>query len=406
VTGPRVGGDLASREKVYAAERSLPPMDRLLGISDAWARNLMREHLGVPGYIIRLDGHPAKLFGFWQDSPALGRVPVITAPPGYTLSLYEAAHEIAHLATDRDGPRLGHCPQFIRNYLHILRNHPRLRDALRDLFERHGVTSGTGASQSGFFPGDDLAAMPPGGPRAQWVKIARVAAYAEWRHDRDTGVSRSLLTGETCRDPYTSQRWAELIQLLRQDGFREPLILEYDPRSRRAYLGEGNHRLVAADACGYAAVPVRGFRRGDSERIRGARRVPGVPVLTPDGHGYFPSGFRPSDVLPRSWLYQGENPQFCGRCGHEFPRGAGPEHVAAEHPREWRQAWDHQPGLRGKYPHLAPQPAALLALDDAGPAAGLPVPPRCDEPGRRAAARRRAAGTGSGARTARPGSLR
>jgi hypothetical protein len=393
--GAGAGADRAGRERVYAAEQSLPLMDRLLAIPDARARELISEHLGEPGYIIRLDGHPARLLAFWHDSPGHGRVPVITAPPGYPLSVCEVAHEVAHLVTDRAGPQLGHGPEFIRNYLHILRHNPRLRDALAQRLQRQGVTAAAAAERRGFFPGDDLSQMPSGGPQVQWVKTGRLWNYREWDHDRQAGTSRNLLTGRSYADTYTPDKWAELIRSLQQDGFREPLKLEYDPASRRAYLGEGNHRVAAARQAGYTAVPLWGLMGHDGERMRRAWRVPGEPALKPEpGHGYFPASFRPADVLPCSYLYQGENQQFCARCNREYPRGTGPEHLAREHPAQWRQAWARYPALAGRYPHLAPDAGALPAMDPAP----QPAARSRHEPGR-PAARRRAAS----AATARPG---
>ena len=58
--------------------------------------------------------------------------------------------------------------------------------------------------------------------------------------------------------------------------------------------------------------------------------------------------------MPRRYLYQGENPQFCNRCHGEFPRGMGPEHLAEEHPDQWLRAWVACPDMRAKYRHLAP----------------------------------------------------
>ena len=90
-------------------------------------------------------------------------------------------------------------------------------------------------------------------------KIRDLLGYREWTHCPETSWSLSLLTGRTCRDYYTAQRWAELIRMLREEGFREPLKLEYHPGLRRAYLGEGNHRLAAAGLAGYKAVPLWGL---------------------------------------------------------------------------------------------------------------------------------------------------
>ena len=202
------------------------------------------------------------------------------------------------------------------------------------------MTRPPAAGRRGFFLGEDLPEMPSGGRQIQWLTISRISAYREYRHDPETGTSHNLLTGCTYKDSCTPATWAELTRSLKVEGFREPLKLEYDPDSRHAYLGEGNHRLVAAGLAGYVAVPVWGLRGYGSERMRRARRVPGEPELTREqGHGYFPAGFRPSDVLPRSYLYLGENPQSCSRCTREFPRGRGAGHLAGEHPAEWRQAW-------------------------------------------------------------------
>lgn len=141
--------DQAAREKVYAAERSLPAVFRLLAISDDCAGALISQYLGQPGYIVRLDSNPDKLFGFWRDYPGWGRIPVIVAPRYYPLRHYEVAHEIAHLITDQDGPRLGHGRQFIQTYLHILRHHAGLRDALQERFECQGLTAGTATGGRG-----------------------------------------------------------------------------------------------------------------------------------------------------------------------------------------------------------------------------------------------------------------
>ena len=78
-------------------------------------------------------------------------------------------------------------------------------------------------------------------------------------------------------------------------------------------------------------------------------------------------------MLPRSYLYLGENPQFCNRCTQEFPRGRAPEHLAEENPAEWRQAWERNPGLRENYPHLAPRTAAAQHAPRYGlPGSGKP----------------------------------
>ena len=47
---------------------------------------------------------------------------------------------------------------------------------------------------------------------------------------------------------------------IRQNGIREPLILQYDPTTGTAGIGEGNTRLQAAKELGLATVPVRVMR--------------------------------------------------------------------------------------------------------------------------------------------------
>jgi hypothetical protein len=260
------------------------------------------------------------------------------------------------------------------------------------------------AGQRGFFPGDDLSEMPSGGRQIQWLKISRVISYREYLHDPDNGTTHNLLTDRICKDPYTPAMWAELTRSLTEEGFREPLKLEYEPDSRHAYLGEGNHRLVAAGLVGYTAVPVWGLKGYSSERMRRARRVPGEPVLTREiGCGYFPSSFRPSDVLPRSYLYLGENPQFCNRCAREYPRGRTAEHIAEEHPAQWQQAWERNPALRENYPHLAPTTASAQDTDTSlDIVSSLSLPPSLGTGIVSAPSRRPA----SAARQARPGRQR
>ena len=222
--------------------------------------------------------------------------------------------------------------------------------------------SGPPGEGRGFFPGDDLSQMPSGGRQIEWLKLGMIAGYREYMHDPETGTSLNLLTGVTYKDRYTPADWDELARSLREEGFREPLKLEYEPDTRRAFFGEGNHRLVAAGLAGYSAVPVWGLLGYPGERMSGARWVPGEPKLSRDeAHGYFPGSFRPSDVLPPHYLYRGENSRFCPECGQQFPRGRAPEHVAAEHPAQWRQAWQRNSGLRAKYPHLPPGTAAQPA---------------------------------------------
>ena len=237
------------------------------------------------------------------------------------------------------------------------------------------------AGLRGFFPGDDLSEMPSGGRQLQWLKISLIRSYREYLHDPETGTSCNLLTGRTYKDPYTRAAWAELIRSMTEEGFREPLKLEYEPDSRRAYLGEGNHRLVAAGLAGYTAVPVWGLRGYSSDRMRQARRVPCEPELKREqGTGYFPSSFRPSGVLPRSYLYLGENPQFCNRCTQEFPRGRAHEHLAESIRRSGGKPGSVTPSC-AELPHLAPGTAAAQYADPSPDLASWLSPPPARDTG-------------------------
>jgi hypothetical protein len=183
--------DLGIREKVYAAERSLPPVFRLQVMTDDRAGALVSQYLGQPGYIVRLNDNRDKLFGFWRECPGRGRIPVIVAPRYYPLRHYEVAHEIAHLITDQDGPRLGHGREFIQTYLRILRRNTALRDALQGRFEAQDLIAGTaaagGARQHLPRPagGSAIAATPL---QRAWTRFRRVAAHATCRLDVTGGA--------------------------------------------------------------------------------------------------------------------------------------------------------------------------------------------------------------------------
>jgi hypothetical protein len=131
--------DAADRTAVYAAERSLPQMDRCLGMTDGQAEKLLARHVGQPVYLIR--GHancrPGKLTGEWAALKSGGTVPVVYASAGYPLSAHEVAHEGAHLVTDRDGIHLGHGPEFRHSYLALCS--PTLRTRLAERFARQGL---------------------------------------------------------------------------------------------------------------------------------------------------------------------------------------------------------------------------------------------------------------------------
>ena len=83
-----------------------------------------------------------------------------------------------------------------------------------------------------------------------------------------------------------------LVEDIRRHGFREPLIVTYYAGSRTAVLGEGTHRLAAANRLGLISVPVR-VTRSESEGPAFATPVPGK---TPNEDGYTPGDMRPSEI--------------------------------------------------------------------------------------------------------------
>lgn len=82
-------------------------------------------------------------------------------------------------------------------------------------------------------------------------------------------------------------------------GIEEPLVLEYDPRSNWAYLGEGNHRLRAAEMAGTSHVPVRVERTHRAAQVRDLEGA-GAPAFhraeAEMGMGHVPAGLHP-DML-------------------------------------------------------------------------------------------------------------
>lgn len=89
-------------------------------------------------------------------------------------------------------------------------------------------------------------------------------------------------------------------------GIKEPLMLLHDQDQQWAYLGEGNHRLRAAELEGQSHVPVRVVGRGGSTVARRRQEGVGAPAPLPegtfkddDGHNYEPPTWHPSHLFGR-----------------------------------------------------------------------------------------------------------
>lgn len=53
------------------------------------------------------------------------------------------------------------------------------------------------------------------------------------------------------------ERVEEVLDSIRREGIREPLVVTFNPKTGKMYLGDGNHRLEAAERLGMPWVPVR-----------------------------------------------------------------------------------------------------------------------------------------------------
>lgn len=98
------------------------------------------------------------------------------------------------------------------------------------------------------------------------------------------------------RDPDNVQRIAESIA---EQGWREPLMLEYYSKDKKVLLGEGNHRLQAARQLGLTHVPVwvyvKHYAGADKRRSRVSRSAKSISNDLPTS-GYIPAELAPSDI--------------------------------------------------------------------------------------------------------------
>jgi hypothetical protein len=82
---------------------------------------------------------------------------------------------------------------------------------------------------------------------------------------------------------------------IQKQGLDEPLILSFDPETKRIKLGEGNHRLKALKQLGYTRVPVRAVRSyvEDSKFPQVSFKPSTDPILK----DYYPADMKPSDII-------------------------------------------------------------------------------------------------------------
>ena len=104
----------------------------------------------------------------------------------------------------------------------------------------------------------------------------------------------------------TEAQVAALAESIAVNGVLEPLIVHYDPVTRRALIGEGNHRIWLAEEAGQLTIPAIGTHAPPGylrSRAGPQHTVPGDPRLRPmEPHGYFPAAFRLSLVFPPAYF--------------------------------------------------------------------------------------------------------
>lgn len=88
-----------------------------------------------------------------------------------------------------------------------------------------------------------------GHPDIEWVPTHVMKKFIEY--DRRPGG----------RDAWSSpERWNALGQHIKQNGFKNPAWLDFNPDTGMAHLSEGNHRVQIAVDHGMPAIPVRVYR--------------------------------------------------------------------------------------------------------------------------------------------------
>ncbi len=113
---------------------------------------------------------------------------------------------------------------------------------------------------------------------------------------------------EAEEDPEVRARIDDIKQSIQEEGFREPLMLLYNPYNGVAILGEGNHRLAAAKELGLECVPLRIYRSRGMTKNRELWKSANKPVevqgalLRAEEGEYTPQEMSPSQVFPPGTL--------------------------------------------------------------------------------------------------------
>lgn len=76
------------------------------------------------------------------------------------------------------------------------------------------------------------------------------------------------------------------------NGLQEPIMIVYYQHTRKAYVGEGNHRLAVAKSLGIEALPTRVIRSESTTITKGVR----IKGIDPDEYGYVKGSLYPSEI--------------------------------------------------------------------------------------------------------------
>jgi hypothetical protein len=82
---------------------------------------------------------------------------------------------------------------------------------------------------------------------------------------------------------------------------KEPLILEHNTESQWGYLGEGHHRLAAAERAGLTHVPVTVYSSGYPENVKSHKKKGlGAPLTLMNPRQWDPrnTGYQPEELHP------------------------------------------------------------------------------------------------------------
>ncbi len=168
-------------------------------------------------------------------------------------------------------------------------------------------------------PGDDLSRLASPERPVEWVKVGELMRHREDHHGPGFTVD---WRGQPYAPKHTPQDWAANVESVRRDGIRNPLSLSWDPSTHRAYLDEGNSRLMWAAAAGHEAVPVTGRRCSCTPDNPGYQLHNTPHPVTTGVHGHVIEPQPPSAFLPGDYMWHLQ-PQVRNPAGHGVIRSSG-----------------------------------------------------------------------------------